>query len=367
MKPAYVADLAPDTSVTTFLLVGEKELRATREGKPFLRLELSDRTGTIEARVWENVEYVVAAFDRDDIVKLQARVESYRNKTQLAIDKIRRAEPAEIDLADYFPHTTEDVDKLYLRLCAHAAAVATPWLNRLLTSMIEDPAIVPRLKRAPAAKMMHHAFLGGLLEHMVSLCDLCRVVAGHYRELDSDLLITGAILHDIGKLDELCYERAISYTTEGQLLGHIILELEQVTKKMDSIEGFPPDLKTLIKHLLISHHGQYEFGSPKLPMFREALVLHYLDDLDSKMAAARAVLGVTGGDKEWTGYSSALNRRLLRLDLFRPREPEVGAQVVSPCVPAQQELGLDLTGSATSPKAAATDPSEAAEKPGDKN
>ena len=292
MKPAYVVDLAPDTSVTTFLLVGEKELRATREGKPFLRLELSDRTGTIEARIWENVEYVVASFERDDIIKIQGRVESYRNKTQLAIDKIRRADPAEIDLADYFPHTAEDVEQLYLRLCGHASAVSNPWLRTLLASVIEDPAIVPRLKRAPAAKIMHHAFLGGLLEHVVSLCDLCRAVARHYQELDVDLLITGAVLHDIGKLDELCYERAISYTVEGQLLGHIILELEQVTKKMDGIDGFPADLKTLIKHLLISHHGQYEFGSPKLPMFREALVLHYLDDLDSKMGAARAVLGV---------------------------------------------------------------------------
>jgi 3'-5' exoribonuclease len=355
MKPAYVADFAPDTSVTTFLLVGEKELRATREGKPFLRLELSDRTGTIEARIWENVEYVLAAFDRDDIVKLQARVENYRNKTQLAIDKIRRADPKEIDLSDYFPHTTEDVELLYLRLCAHAATVSTPWLKRLLTSVIEDPAIVPRLKRAPAAKVMHHAFLGGLLEHMVSLCDLCRVVAGHYRELDADLLITGAILHDIGKLDELCYERAISYTTEGQLLGHIILELEQITKKMDAIDGFPGDLKTLIKHLLISHHGQYEFGSPKLPMFREALVLHYLDDLDSKMAAARAVLGVPGGDKEWTGYSSALQRRLLRLDLFRPAESISTAPATSPCVSSQQDQDLSSASAVGSNEAAPAD------------
>ncbi len=159
--------------------------------------------------------------------------------------------------------------------------------------------MVPRLKRAPAAKMMHHAFLGGLLEHVISLCDLCRTVAGHYRELDLDLLLTGAILHDIGKLDELSCERSIQYTAEGQLLGHIVMELEQVTKKMDAIEGFPADLKTLVKHLLISHHGQYEFGSPKLPMFREALVLHYLDDLDSKMGAARAVLSVAGADEKF--------------------------------------------------------------------
>ena len=174
---------------------------------------------------------------------------------------------------------------------------------------------------------MHHAFVGGLLEHIVSLCDLCRLAAQHYRELDLDLLVTGAILHDIGKLDELCYERAIHYTNDGQLLGHIILGLEQVTERMNGIEGFPADCKTLVKHLLISHHGQYEFGSPKLPMFREALVLHYLDDLDSKMGAARAVLGTDGGEAGWTAFSSALNRRLLRLDQFRlaPAEKEDSA------------------------------------------
>jgi 3'-5' exoribonuclease len=317
MKPAYVSDLAPDTAITSFFLVCEKELRSTREGKLFLRLELGDRSGTIEARVWENAEQVGGAFDRDDIVKVQARVESYRNKVQLAVDKVRRAGPGEVDLGDYFPHTKEDVEKLYARLREHAASVANPWLNRLLASVIEDPAIVPRLKRAPAAKVMHHAFLGGLLEHMISLCDLCRLVAGHYRELDADLLMSGAILHDIGKLDELCYERSFNYTVEGQLLGHIILELELVTRKMDAIEGFPADLKTLVKHLLISHHGRYEFGSPKLPMFPEALALHYLDDLDSKMAAARAVLGADGGENGFTAYSGALERRMLRIDQFR--------------------------------------------------
>lgn len=322
MKPAYVADLAPDTSITSFFLVSEKELRATRQGKSFLRMELSDRSGGIEAVLWEGAETVAATFDRDDIVKVQARVESYRNKLQLSIDKLRPIVPGEIDLADYFPHTAEDVEKLYARLLEHIARVANPFLNRLLTSVMEDPTVVPRLKRAPAAKAMHHAFLGGLLEHVVSLCDLCRLVASQYPELDADLLMSGAVLHDVGKLDELSYERAIHYTTEGQLLGHIIIELELVAKKMDAIPDFPPDMKALIKHMLISHHGQYEFGSPKLPMFREALALHYLDDLDSKMGAARAVMAASGGEGVWTAYSPALGRRLLRVDLFRAGEPQ---------------------------------------------
>ncbi len=329
MKTAFVSALAPDSTVTSFFLVAEKQLRPTRNGKTFLRLDLSDRSGHIEACVFEDAEPLSATFDRDDIVKVQGRVDSYRGKPQLVIDKLRRAEPAEIDLADYFPHTKEDIEKLYQQLLAHAEMIKNPWLQTLATGVICDPLIVPRLKRAPAAKMMHHAFIGGLLEHMVSLCGLCCLVAGHYPELDLDLLLTGAILHDIGKLDELCYERAIHYTDEGQLLGHIILELEQIGRKMDAINGFPPDLKVLIKHLLISHHGQYEFGSPKLPMFREALMLHYLDDLDSKMGAARAVLGAEGGEGSWTGFSAALNRRMLRLDLFR----STGAAVVPGLLP----------------------------------
>jgi 3'-5' exoribonuclease len=343
MKSAYVADLVPDVSITSFFLVCEKELRATREGKSFLRLELGDRSGTIEARLWENADQATATFSRDDIVKVQARVELYRGKTQLAVDRIRRADPGDVDLSDYFPHTAEDVDKLYARLLEHAASLNNQWFRRLIATIIEDPETVPRLKRAPAAKMMHHAFLGGLLEHVISLCDLCRVVAGHYRELDADLLLTGAILHDIGKLDELSCERSIQYTPEGQLLGHIVLELEQVGKRMDAIEGFPPDLKILIKHLLISHHGEYEFGSPKLPMFREALVLHYLDDLDSKMGAARAVLNVESSEDIWTAFSPALGRRLLRVDLFRKGE----AAPLPDAPPAQGELSLgraaDLT------------------------
>ena len=316
MKPAYVADLEADQTITSFFLVCEKEIRATREGKAFLRLELGDRTGTVEARMWENFEEAAGSIERDDFVKVQARVELFRNKTQLALDRLRRAEAAEVDPADYFPHTAEDIEQLYAQLREYAASVGNVWLNRLLASVVEDPEIAPRLKRAPAAKRMHHAYLGGLLEHIVSLCGLCRAVAARYPEVDADLLLSGAILHDIGKIRELSYERSISYTTEGQLLGHIVLELELLTKKMDALEGFPADLKTLVQHLLISHHGQYAFGSPKQPMFREAVMLHYLDDLDSKMGAMRAAFASEKGEEEWTAWSASLERRLLRLDRF---------------------------------------------------
>lgn len=327
MKSSYVADLSADQSVTSFFLVHAKEVRSTREGKPYLRLELGDRTGTIEARMWERFEEAAGEIERDDVVKVQARVEVYRNRAQLALDKLRRANPDEIDLADFLPHTAADVEQLYEELRKHAGTIGNPWLRQLVVSVIEDPEIAPRLKRAPAAKVMHHAYLGGLLEHVVSLCGLSRLLTAHYPELDGDLLLTGAMLHDIGKLDELCYERAISYTTEGQLLGHIVMELETVNNKIDAIPGFPQEWKTVVQHLLISHHGQYEFGSPKLPMIREALVFHYLDDLDSKLAAVRAALGSPGGEEDWTAYSSALNRRILKLDEFlktraKPASPQ---------------------------------------------
>jgi 3'-5' exoribonuclease len=339
MKPVYVVDLAADQTVTSFFLVCEKEIRSTREGKPFLRLELGDRTGSVEARMWDHFEDSAGQISRDDFVKVQARVEIYRNKTQLTVDRIRRAEPGEVDPADFFPHTAEDVEKLYALLREHAAAVTNPWLNRLLRSVVEDPELVPLLKRAPAAKSMHHAYLGGLLEHVVSLCGLCRAVAARYPEIDADLLLAGAILHDIGKTRELGYERSFNYTTEGQLLGHIAIELEMVSKKIDTIEGFPPPLKALVQHLLLSHHGQYEFGSPKLPMFREALVLHFLDDLDSKLGAMRAAYAAEGGEDGWTAWNAALERRLLRAEEYLKGE--------TPNASAAQQLTFEASGGST--------------------
>ena len=316
MKTPFVTDLNSEQSITTFFLVREKEIRNTREGKPYLRLELGDRSGTIEARMWEQFDVAVKDIGRDDFVKVSARVEIYRNKPQLALQQLRLAKPEEVDLADFLPHTKEDVGKLYAQLLEYAGSIGNPWLKKLVTGLISDPGIAAKYKRAPAAKVMHHAYLGGLLEHVIGLCGLAKQIAAHYPELNVDLLLTAAILHDVGKLEELCYERAIGYTVEGQLLGHIMMEFETVSKAMDAIDGFPANLKTVVQHLLISHHGQYEFGSPKLPMIREALVFHYLDDLDSKLAAARAALAVDSGEPEWSAYSGALGRKFLRLDQF---------------------------------------------------
>lgn len=316
MKTAYVSDLHPDQAVTSTFLVWAKELLQTRDGKQYLRLELADRTGSIEARMWDGFEPVASALGRNDFVKVQGRTEVYRNRLQLKIERLRKAPAGEIDRADYFPHTAQDIERLYGNLVESAAAIANPWLRRLAESVVLDPAIAPKLKRAPAAKTMHHAYEGGLLEHVVSLCGLCRRAAAHYPEADLDLLLIGAVLHDIGKIDELEYEAETGYSTEGRLLGHILLGLELVRRKINVIEGFPPHLARVVEHILASHHGREEFGSPRPPMIREALLFHYLDDLDSKMGALRASLDSPRGEPEWTERNPALNRQILRLDRY---------------------------------------------------
>jgi 3'-5' exoribonuclease len=328
MKPAYVADLAADQTVTTFFLVTEKEVRSTQNGKLYLRLELGDRTGAIEARMWDHFEDSAATIAKDDFVKIQGRVEIYRNKKQLMLDRFRKADAAEVDAEDFYAHTAENVDQLWARLRELAESVENPWLHQLLAAILDDENIAPRMRRAPAAKTMHHAFLGGLLEHVISLCELCEVVAARYPETNRDLLLTGGILHDIGKVYELSYERSLGYTNEGQLLGHIVIAVELIGRKVSAIPEFPEELAVLVKHMILSHHGQYDFGSPKLPMFREAVMLHYLDDLDSKMGAMRALYISDKGDAEWTERSGALERRLLRVDKYLANDGAAGVAAV---------------------------------------
>jgi 3'-5' exoribonuclease len=333
MKSAYVADLAADQPVVTYFLVFSKEIRSSAaSGNSWLQMELGDRTGTVEGKMWRDYEQPASTFDRDDVVKVQGRVKLYRGKLEIAVDKIRRAEPDEYKLEDLIPHTEENVDQLFERLQSFVSGVANPWLKRLLDSVLADPEIASRLRRAPAAKAMHHAYLGGLIEHIVSLCGLCRAMAQHYPDVDGDLLVAAAVLHDIGKLDELAYDRAVAYTTPGQLLGHIMIGYEYVSRRIDAIENFPAELKTLVQHLLASHHGRLEFGSPKLPQTMEAVLFNYLDELDSRMGAMRHALDSPGGEGEWTGFAPALERRLLRVDRYvtggkSSSEKQPGAQI----------------------------------------
>jgi 3'-5' exoribonuclease len=317
MKSHYVSDLQDGQAVTSLFMVGVKEIRTSqRSGKSWLELALRDRTGSIPAKMWDNFEAQAKTFEADDVVQIRGRVKLYHGQKEMTLEQIVPAAVRDYDLSDFLAHTKYDVEKLYADLGAAVAGVKNPWIKKLLESVVNDPAIVPKLKRAPAAMNMHHAFVGGLLEHTVSLIGLGRTVTEHYPELDADVLLAGIVLHDIGKIDELSYERAPNYTTAGRLLGHITIGTLLVREKIKAIPGFPEPLAILIEHLILSHHGTYEFGSPSLPQTREAIALHFLDDMDSKMAAMRATLEGASGGEEWTERNPALHRTLLRTDRF---------------------------------------------------
>jgi 3'-5' exoribonuclease len=320
MKSHFVVDLSDGQIVVSHFLVREKEVRTSvRTGSSWLQLELVDRTGRISAKMWDNFTLLVPTFQCDDVVHIRGRVKLFNGQKELTLEQIIPAAERDYDLSDFLPHTKYDVEKLYADLRAAVAGVRNPWLKQLLVSVIEDPSIVPRLKRAPAAMTMHHAFLGGLLEHIVSVVGLAGEISRHYPELDADLLLTGAVLHDIGKIDELRYARAIDYSTEGRLLGHIMIGVGLVRDKMKAIADFPAPLAVLVEHLILSHHGTHEFGSPSLPQTREAIALHFLDDIDSKMGAMRATIDLESGASAasmWTDRNPSLRRALLRPDKF---------------------------------------------------
>ena len=267
--------------------------------------------------MWDNVADALDAFEQDDFVKVKGVIHKYNGRWQITMHKVRKLGEQEIDYADYIPKTSKDIEQLWRTLGEFVESLQNPWLKGLVKEFMSDEGIAAAYKNAPAAKTLHHAYVGGLLDHVVSLFTVCDLAVRNYPQVDRDLLLTGAFLHDIGKLHELAYQRSIAYTTEGQLLGHMIIELEMLHQKIARLPGFPDDLKILIEHMIISHHGQYEFGSPKLPMFPEALMLHYLDDLDSKMESMRAQFAREAElDSAWTSYNPSLGRPLLNTKKF---------------------------------------------------
>lgn len=314
MKDFYVRDAAQfeNKVLTTSFVVASKQVRPRKTGELYLQLTLSDRTGHLDAKMWDNVADHISVFEQDDFVKVKGLLNRYNGKFQFTVHKLRRMEDAEVDFSDYLPKTEKDIDALWASLSATVESFQNPYLKSLLQLFMDDVEIATAYRTAPAAKTLHHAVIGGLLDHVCSLFRVCELAAQNYPQINRDLLLTGAFLHDIGKIHELSYNRAIQYTTEGQLLGHMIIELEMLSAKTAQIAGFPPELKLLLEHMIISHHGHYEFGSPKLPMFPEALMLHYLDDLDSKMESMRAQLEREAQNEgDWAGYNSSLGRPLL--------------------------------------------------------
>jgi 3'-5' exoribonuclease len=331
MKDFYICDCIRQENkvITSTFVVVAKQIKPKKTGEPYLALTLGDRSGQLEAKMWDNVEEVLEAFEQDDFLKIKGLINKYKQRFQLTIHKLRKLGETEIDFSDYLPKTTKDVDELWQTLTNFVAGIENPYLKALVQAFMADPEIASAYRNAPAAKTLHHAYIGGLLDHVVSLFRSCDLLCRNYPQVNRDLLLTGAFFHDIGKIHELTYNRSFTYSTKGQLLGHMMIELEMLQSKLAALPGFPDELKTMIEHMIISHHGEYEFGSPKLPMFPEAVMLHYLDDLDSKMEAMRAQFERDATlESAWTSYNPSLGRPLLNTEKFLA--PKKSAPVEEP-------------------------------------
>lgn len=328
MKEPMVADLAgrENQSLTGYFVAASKQVRAKKDGTRYFAITLCDRSGNIEARVWDAAD--AGDFEPGEVVKIRGQVCRYNEKLQVNVDKIRRAAASEYHLADFVPQSERNIDQMWTELEAWVAGFTDPHLQSLLHAFLCDPEIAAALRQAPAAKGMHHAWIGGLLEHILSLLGICDLAAQHYPGIDRDLLLTGVVLHDIGKLRELRWGTSFDYTLEGQLLGHITIGLGMIEARIAALPDFPPAKRVLVEHLVLSHHGKYEFGSPKLPMIPEAILLHYLDDLDAKMQTVQAEFARSEAagrsPADFTDWVRSLERPLLNTQAYlRSEESKV--------------------------------------------
>lgn len=289
MKDFYVAD-APrfeNTLVTSYFCLSQISLREKQSGGQYLALTLGDKTGQLEARMWEEFLEAFSSCGEGCYVKAQGRIENYKGKWQITLVKLRNASESEVETSDFQPVSTRPMEEMDSELRAIVARFTNPDLRRLVLAFLNDPEIGPAFRIAPAAKMLHHAWISGLLEHVLGLANLVLALAPFYPEVDRDLAITGAILHDIGKIRELSWKTSFTYTLEGQLIGHISIAQGMLREKVRELPDFPERLRVLVEHMILSHHGRLEFGSPKLPMTPEAMLLSTIDDLEAKFAAMR--------------------------------------------------------------------------------
>jgi 3'-5' exoribonuclease len=318
MARRFVRELTDGEALDEVFLVTEKQLRANRNGNLYLQLELRDRTGAISARLWNAGEHLFRSFDEGDFLNIKGKVQLFQGALQIILNTIERVAAEQVELADFLPHTEHDVSKLLERMRGTLMKMSNPHLRALIECFLMDEAFVADLCKVPAGVRNHHAYLGGLLEHVVQLLDVAERILPLYPELDRDLLLTGIFLHDIGKVRELSYGRVFSYTDEGQLIGHLIIGVEMLNEKAAKVpdltgEPLPTELLLRLKHMILSHHGTYEFGSPKLPMTPEAIALHYLDNLDAKVHSfTRDIRDDRNQQSAWTPFNQGLQRRLFK-------------------------------------------------------
>jgi len=314
----YVSDLGEQESVAQVFRIGAKQLRPNRNGQLYLQFELSDRSGSVGARMWNASESLYRSVENGDYVYVEGTTQLFQGSLQLIATRLQRIEPSEVNEEDFTPLCAVDVDRLALRLGELLRSVSTPALRNLAECFLLDDAFMHKFTRAPAGIKHHHAYLGGLLEHTVNLMEVVERIAPCYPQLDRDLLLLGAFLHDVGKVDELRYDRELAYSDEGQLVGHLVLAvslLEAKAREAERLSGepFPAETLLCLKHLILSHHGEYEYGSPKLPMTLEAVALYCLDNLDAKIAAfSQLIRDDPNVDSDWTNFHPNLGRKLYK-------------------------------------------------------
>jgi len=312
-KTRFVKDIKEGEQVRDLFLVAGKVQLVSNAGKPYLTLALRDRTGQFEGRVWDRAEEIGKRFDRDDVVEVGGTAIQYQGRMQLKVHDVQKVVGAKPDLGDFLPVTRYGIDPLWKRLKDLVAGVADPDLQRLLEHIFSDSPeaeTARRFRQAPGGKSMHHDYIGGLLEHTVSVAEICRHLSAHYEGVDGDLLTAGALLHDIGKVEELSYEGTFDYTDEGRLLGHLYMGAESVSRACDEIGGFPPEKKMLLKHIILSHHGELEYGSPKRPKTLEAILLHFVENMDAKVNAYTEAMADLREGARWTEYNRMFERYL---------------------------------------------------------
>jgi 3'-5' exoribonuclease len=313
MKNVFVRDIRQGDKVSEVFLAAEKNLAFSQKGAPYLSLKLKDRTGEVDGKVWDHAPEWDQAFKKGDFVQVNARAVSYRDAVQLNILGIKKLEETDVDPMDFLPACEGDPEEMFAELMGFVNRVTTPHLKALLTAFFRDEALVGRFKRAPAAKSFHHNTIGGLLEHTLSVTRLLDRAADHYPGANRDLLITGGILHDIGKVHEFSYDRMVEYTDAGRLVGHIVMGVEMLDTRLAGLPDFPEQTAMALRHLILSHHGVLEFGSPKRPKTLEALIVHHMDDLDAKVNALQTFIEASPEeDSDWTPYHRLLERYIYK-------------------------------------------------------
>jgi len=319
MEKQTVRELKDKETVDSLFLIKEKNVNIGKNGRPFMSLVFGDKTGAIDARVWDRVEELNQEIDSGDVVKVKGQVQIFQNRKQLIVHRLEKIDQATVQVDDFIPSSGRNADEMFVELLAIVRSMKNDHLRQLTLAVIEDPEIKPLFMTAPAAKTIHHAWRGGLLEHVLSISKILEFLAKHYDFLNRDILLFGGIFHDIGKVWELSYDGSLGYTDKGRLLGHMLLACELVEKKASRILGFPEDLKDMCKHIILSHHGKLEYGSPKRPKFMEAMLVAMVDDLDSKMNTLQTFIESERnvGDK-WSRYHELFDRYFM-LDNLKER------------------------------------------------